>query len=224
MFGRGVRLRGLNKDGKRVEKYYVKEDENSQLKSEFIPYDKSNNSSKEDYELLKYLETLFIFSLRTTYLSKFIEEDTDIYKKSISFTKDVKISQIVEQQEFPIFKVNKDFKSINQDIVCNLMIAKNNNSNKNFLNIKYTIDSKIKNIDFDLPLVLSMIILEDKTLKYDEYNSFIEFIDKVYLESYLLQKLTKNRLEIEELNIKFIWGMIIFIITPHSNVKKERRG
>lgn len=208
MFGRGVRLRGLNKDGRRVEKYYVKEDENSQIKSEFRPYDKSNNSSKEDYTLLQYLETLFIFSLRTTYLRKFIEEDTDIYKKSISFTKDVKMSQIVEQQEFPIFKVNKDFKAINEDITCNLMIAKNNNGNKNFLNIKYTIDNKIKNIDFDLPLVLSMIILEDKILKYNEYNSFIEFMDKVYLESYLLQKLTKNRFEIEKLDIKYILDLL----------------
>ena len=81
MFGRGVRLRGLNNDGKRSEKYYVKEDGG---KTEFLPHSKDSRLSKEKYELLKYLETLFIYSLRSTYLSKFVEEDTDIYKKSIT--------------------------------------------------------------------------------------------------------------------------------------------
>jgi superfamily II DNA or RNA helicase len=63
MFGRGVRLRGLNSDGKRSEKYYVKEDE---IKSEFLSHSKDNVTSEKKYELLKHLETLFIYSLRST--------------------------------------------------------------------------------------------------------------------------------------------------------------
>ena len=82
MFGRGVRLKGLKNDGKRSEYRYIKEDEN---KNEFLPYSKENSLNQTKYEKLKYLETLFIYSLRSTYLSKFVEEDTDIYKKSITF-------------------------------------------------------------------------------------------------------------------------------------------
>lgn len=203
MFGRGVRLKGLNNDGKRVEQYYVKEDEDSQLKSEFISYDKPNKSSREEYELLKYLETLFIFSLRSTYLSKFVEEDTDIYKKSISFTKKVEVSRKIKEQRFPIFKVNKDFKVIDEDIVCTLSVIKNDT--KHFLDIEYNIDNKTT---FDLPLALNMVILEDKILRYDDYKLFIDFIDKAYLQSYLLKKLSKNRLEIEQLDIKFILDLL----------------
>jgi len=98
MFGRGVRLKGLQDDGKRQEVHYVREGDGEKV--DFEGWEARCTLGKGDYNLLKHLETLFVYSLRSTYLSKFIEEDTDIYKQDTN--KNEKITcfiKLVKQKE-----------------------------------------------------------------------------------------------------------------------------
>lgn len=195
MFGRGVRLKGLNGDGKRQEKYYVKEEE---IKKDFLPHSKDNITSKEKYDLLKYLETLFIYSLRSTYLSKFVEEDTDIYKKSITFQKSVKVSEDYKKEQLPIFYVDK--KSTETQDTIKVNIAKKNDK----LILNYFIDSQEKETFIKLPLTLNLTIQKEKTLDFDGIKWLKKFIDLSYVEKLIIKKESQNKLLINNLNTSCI--------------------
>jgi len=200
MFGRGVRLRGLNNDGKRQELYYV--DEKDGTKSNFLPCTKENKLNKDKYKFLKYLETLFIYSLRSTYLSKFVEEDTDIYKKSITFTKDVVVEENHKEKELPIFYVDKTFEVIQHNINCNL------DKNKNNFVISYEIESKENTTKIELPFVLDFSIENEKSIKFEDIKILLNFIDKPYLEKLLLKKMQQNNILIESFSINYIFELI----------------
>jgi len=195
MFGRGVRLRGLNNDGKRSEKYYVKEED---LKSQFLKHSKDNSTSEEKYELLKYLETLFIYSLRSTYLSKFVEEDTDIYKKSISITKEVKVGNEHKEKQLPIFYVDKSASEIQGLININEL-----NIDNSILKIKYTIDTKSNETKLDLPFYLDLTVQEEKTLDFQTVRWLDNFIDKSYIQKLIIKKLEQNSLVSDNLSYKY---------------------
>ncbi len=205
MFGRGVRLRGLNDDGKRQELNYV--DEEDGTKSEFLKYSKSHSSSVDKYELLKYLETLFIYSLRSTYLSKFVEEDTDIYKKSITFSKSIEVAEKSKDKKLPIFYVDKSFQEFEKNIDCDLYIK-----NKE-LNINYTIN-KEKSTSIDLPIILNFSVEQKEVLEYESYRWLFNFIDKSYFEKLFENKKQKNNLLIDDFNLDYI-----LILLENSNIK-----
>ncbi len=194
MFGRGVRLKGIDKDGKRQEDNYV--DETNGEKHTFLEYSKRCNTSEEKYEQLKYLETLFIYSLRSTYLSKFIEEDTDIYKKSISFIK--KIEVIEKEQRLPIFYVDKTFLDVENEIICNVEI------NGNELFVEYEIDKNKKSTSIDLPIRLNLHMEEEITLKYDDFKNLLPFVDRAYFQRFFEKKEQKNNIIFQNIDIDYI--------------------
>jgi hypothetical protein len=200
MFGRGVRLRGLNSDGKRSEKYYVKEDE---IKSEFLSHSKDNVTSEKKYELLKHLETLFIYSLRSTYLSKFVEEDTDIYKKSLTLTKDVEIKEVHQDKSLPIFYVDKSKIEI-YDIIEVDTLSINDKS----LVINYTIDKIKNNTHIELPLNLDLTVEKENTINFDEIKWLENFIDKAYIENLIHKKLVQAKINIEVLSLSYIIELV----------------
>ncbi|MFT7860624.1 MAG: DEAD/DEAH box helicase family protein [Sulfurimonas sp.] len=214
MFGRGVRLRGLNDDGKRQERLYVKEDDSG--KFEFANWDKSK-IAQEKYEHLKYLETLFIYSLKSTYLSKFVEEDTDIYKKSINFTKEVKVSSDVSKKSLPVFKIDKSFSLDGKDIVVVVSQEEDKNNTK-FLHISYAYDTKSDNTTIELPLNLNLMVQKEKTLEFKEYEPYIAFIDRSYLQQLLNKKLSKNSMNVEGLNVDILieWLRAKFITIKYD--------
>jgi hypothetical protein len=199
MFGRGVRLKGLQNDGKRSEYRYIKEDEN---KNEFLPYSKENILSKEKYEKLKYLETLFIYSLKSTYLSKFVEEDTDIYKKSITFTKNVEVVvkeyNSDEPKKLPIFYIDKNNLDVDNDIV----IEKISYAESVFT-IDFTIDGNSYQTKLDR-LNIDLTIQEEHTLDYKNIQWMENFIDIGYIEKLIHKKLAQNKLSCNELDYKYI--------------------
>jgi len=199
MFGRGVRLKGLNNDGKRSERRYVREDEE---KNEFLPYSKDNSLKKEKYERLKYLETLFIYSLRSTYLSKFVEEDTDIYKKSITFTKDVEViakeEDGEEPKELPIFYVDKRSLDIDSNIVIEEIIYE-----KSAFTIDFTLEGNSHQTKLDR-LTIDLTIQEEKTLDYKTIQWMLNFIDIGYIEKLIHKKLTQNKLSFNGFDYKYI--------------------
>ncbi len=203
MFGRGVRLKGLNNDGKRSEYRYIKEDEN---KNEFLPYLKENSLSKEKYEKLKYLETLFIYSLRSTYLSKFIEEDTDIYKKSISFTKDVEVrvkeDNSEERKKLPIFYIDKSDLKVDSDIVIDKISYA-----ESMLTIDFSIDGNSHRTKLDR-LNIDLTIQEEHTLDYNSIQWMENFIDIGYIEKLIHKKLAYNKLSFSGLDYIYITELL----------------
>ena len=200
MFGRGVRLRGLKDDGKRSEKYYVKDDGG---KTEFLPYSKDSSLSKEKYELLKYLETLFIYSLRSTYLSKFVEEDTDIYKKSITLSKEVAILERYKEKQLPIFYIDK--RAIDIDSVVEVESLEIKESK---LNIVYVLDGQKKQVTFDVPLSINLLIEKENTIKYKEIAWLENFIDRAYIEKLIVKKLEKSKINIDNFDLSYIIGLL----------------
>ncbi|MDD5160035.1 MAG: DEAD/DEAH box helicase family protein [Sulfuricurvum sp.] len=211
MFGRGVRLKGLNNDGKRQEHYYV--NEKDETKSEFLSWDKSNLSSKHNYELLKYLETLFIYSLRSTYLKKFVEEDTDIYKKNITLTKAVEVGIEHEGKSLPIFYVDKSFQAVENNIECSLYITNNE------LLIDYKIDGISKNTKINLPLVFNLSLEKQQTLEFDSFKWLLDFIDKSYLEKLIEKKLQQNHILIDNFGVNYA-----LVLLENKNIKIEYDG
>ncbi len=200
MFGRGVRLRGLKDDGKRSEKYYVKENDG---KTEFLSHSKDSSLSKEKYELLKYLETLFIYSLRSTYLSKFVEEDTDIYKKSITLSKEVTILEQHKEKQLPIFYIDK--RAIDIDSVVEVESLEIKESK---LNIAYVLDGQKKQVTFDVPLSIDLLIEKESTIKYKEIAWLENFIDRAYIEKLIAKKLEQSKINIDNFDLSYIVGLL----------------
>ncbi|MBA1438308.1 MAG: DEAD/DEAH box helicase family protein [Epsilonproteobacteria bacterium] len=201
MFGRGVRLRGLNDDGKRSERRYVKENES---KSEFLSHSKDNNLKEEKYELLKYLETLFIYSLRSTYLSKFVEQDTDIYKKSIVFSKGVEVSQDYKEKSLPIFYIDKSVDKIQGIIKVEALIV-----NDAKLNISYEVESIKNNTIIDLPITIDLSIKQEKTVDFKDIGWLESFVDRAYIQKLIYKKQEQNSINIAGLSIEFIIDLLI---------------
>ena len=204
MFGRGVRLRGLNNDGKRTEKYYVDESDN---KTQFIEHSKNNITSEEKYNQLKYLETLFIYSLRSTYLSKFVETDTDIYKKSISFVKKIDLTQ-KNIGPLPIFHVDKTATEIEREISVNSVSEQGDK-----LSINYSLPpnnnlDEVEQIDLDLPLHINLCIEEEETLDFNSIKWLSDFIDKSYIQSQILKRLDKNRILSKDLCYEYFLELL----------------
>jgi len=187
MFGRGVRLKGLNNDGKRSVFEYVVSDDNS-IKSQFKKWDRNIEIDKEKYELLKYLETLFVFSLRKTYLEKFIEEATSILYKVKTIEKKTRINEMVKNKELPIFYLEKEkfqlenllFEIIKDD---NLIIKYENkkyelNKFKINLNIENAKKLNISDVEYLKEYTnlsyINYIINRDKHIKIENFN--IDFI------------------------------------------------
>lgn len=200
MFGRGVRLKGLNNDGKRSQKHYVKEEE---VRSKFLEHSKDNTISKEKYELLKYLETLFVYSLRSTYLSKFVEEDTDIYKKSISVTKKIKIVEKYKERELPIFYVDKTASQMDSLIRVDAIEVTNKG-----LQIDYTIGTTSNKTSIDLPLRIDFTVEIENTIKFEDVKWLFDFADVAYIEKLITKKIEQSNLDIEQLNYSNLLAML----------------
>ncbi len=200
MFGRGVRLKGLNNDGKRSEKYYVKEEGS---KSEFLPHSKDSSLNKDKYELLKYLETLFIYSLRSTYLSKFVEEDTDIYKKSITLSKEVTVLEQHKKKQLPIFYIDKSAIEIDSIVEIEPLELKDGK-----INITYLLNAQKKQISLDIPLSINLMIEKENTLNYNEFAWLENFIDKAYIEKLIIKKLEQNNINIDNFDLTYIIGLL----------------
>lgn len=196
MFGRGVRLKGLNNDGKRTEKYYVKEEE---FKSQFLKHSNDNSISEEKYELLRYLETLFVYSLRSTYLSTFVEQDTDIYKKSITFTKDIEIVEKYKERELPIFYVDKTAIEIHSLFKVDIIKILDSN-----FQIDYSIDAKSNHTSIELPLNLDLTVEKEKTVKFEDIKWLHNFIDVAFVEKLISKKLEQNNLDIEQFTYSYL--------------------
>jgi len=199
MFGRGVRLKGLNNDGKRSEYRYVKEDEE---KNKFLLYSKENRLSREKYEQLKYLETLFIYSLRSTYLSKFVEEDTDIYKKSITFTKEIEVIKNEENnnepKKLPIFYIDKNSLEVDSDIIIDKI-----GYTESIFTIDFTLDGNSHQTKLD-KLNIDLTIQEEQTIEYKTIEWMESFIEVDYVEKLIHKKLVQNKLSFNGLDYKYI--------------------
>jgi len=203
MFGRGVRLRGLSNDGKRSNQVYVTESDDGKVA--FETWDRhKHQTNQEKYEILKYLETLFVYSLRSTYLSKkFIEEDTDIYKKSISITKEVKVSKDHKEKQLPIFYVNKSASEIHGLININELHLDNS-----ILKIQYSIGSKNNEAKLDLPLYLDFTIEEERNVDFKDIKWIDNFIDKSYIQKLILKKLEQSSIVNDSLDYEYFMELL----------------
>lgn len=190
MFGRGVRLKGFNNDGKRSVFEYVISDNN--IKSQFKKWDRNIEIDREKYELLKYLETLFVFSLRKTYLEKFIEKSTSILYKVKTIEKKTKINKIVEDKEFPIFYLEKEKYQIDNLLV---EIIKSENLIIKHENKKYELN-KFK---------ISLNVENAKKLNISDIEYLKEYIDLSYI-NYIINR--DKHVKIKNFNIDFIIELI----------------
>ncbi len=200
MFGRGVRLRGLNDDGKRTERHYVKENGG---KTEFLPHSKENVLSKEKYDLLKYLETLFIYSLRSTYLKRFVEEDTDIYQKCVISSKEVSVRDEYKETKLPIFYVDKSVLDRESIIKVDHLWIENGQ-----LDIHYTFNLSPNHIAINLPLIIDFTIKKETTLKFDKINYLKYFVDRAYIENLIYKRLQKNNITIIDFDLDYIISLL----------------
>lgn len=194
MFGRGVRLKGLQGDGKRQELYYVREGDGEKV--EFEDWKTRCTLSKDDYHLLKHLETLFVYSLRSTYLSKFIEEDTDIYNPSINIPKDVVVKQ--KAVSLPIFRIQKQAINKDEEIVCSIKVGKE--KERAVLYIDYATG----NTRIELPLSLNLGVQKQDLVSYKDIEWQEAFIDKSFVERYIEQKLVRTNTSIKNLSLEFV--------------------
>lgn len=192
IFGRGVRLKGLRGDGKRRMNYV---DENS-FKTEFKKYSSDFILTKKEFERLKYLETLFIYSLKSTYLKNFIESETTIFKqkiiKEIAIKKNKPIKSLVIKNDFKFEKI--DSMKIEHSKVI------------------YTYNNKIK----EFPILLTLNLSNDKNIiQIDEY--LWDFIDSTQIEKYLANQ--TFTITIEELK-ELINNHIIIYYDKKLDIKK----
>lgn len=194
MFGRGVRLKGLNGDGKRQEIHYVREGDGEKV--EFENWGKRCDLREDGYNQLKHLETLFVYSLRSTYLSKFIEEDTDIYKPSITISKDVTIEQ--DGISLPIFRIQKQAVKKDEEIVCTIELGKQ--KERAVLYIDYAAG----NTHMELPLSLNLGVQNQELVSYQDIEWLEAFIDKSFVERYIEQKLVRSNISIKGLSLAFV--------------------
>jgi superfamily II DNA or RNA helicase len=128
MFGRGVRLKGLNDDGKR--KNIIQE------KS----YDNLDDGNLQDV-LLK-LETLCIISLNKTYLTNFLNglNNEIVFSKKLVYP-----VTFDEKNELPIFKLSKDKYEVKE-----ITLLDSNNVSYSYLENDTVTSSDISNIKFSL--------------------------------------------------------------------------
>jgi hypothetical protein len=134
-------------------------------------------------------------------LTKFIEQDTDIYKESINVTKKTELTK-EEKQDLPIFYIDKSFQSFEQEIFSNI------SQEDNKLNIEYHIDSNKFYFNLNLPLTINLSIREEKELGYNEYKWLINFIDKSYLQISFEKTQQKNNIVIQNFDINFILRLL----------------
>jgi len=165
IFGRGVRLKGLRNDGKRQMNYV---DENS-FKTQFKEYSNDFILSRQEYDYLKYLETLYIYSLKSTYLKNFIENNTGIFKQKIVKDKLIKKKGKIKSI---VIKNNYDFKNTAKVVIAN--------------DGKVHYEYKDKVGEFDIGLKVKLFVKDPKELVIEDY--LWDYIDKVELEKYLLNK------------------------------------
>jgi hypothetical protein len=167
-----------------------------------LPYSKENSLNQEKYEKLKYLETLFIYSLKSTYLSKFVEEDTDIYKKSITFTKDVKVTikedNCDKAKKLPIFYVDKSNLDLDSDIVIDKISYAESTFTIDFTFNGDSYQTKLDKLNIDLT------IQEEQTLDYKSIQWMEDFIDIGYIEKLIYKKLAQKKLDFNGFNYKYI--------------------
>ena len=202
IFGRGVRLKGLSDDGKRQEDYV---DEENGERSGFKEYTKHSNLSPDAHENLKYLETLFIYSLRSTYLTKFIEEDTDIYRKNVLIVKKVEKTnnrRVNPEKKLPIFHIDRTFSLEENKVECTLVVE----SGK--MRLDYQTDSISNTTTLQFPIRVDLSIESKNIVGYESYGHLVPFIDKSYLQSLLERKARKNNILFHNLSIDFIIKML----------------
>ena len=215
IFGRGVRLKGIKNDGKRRTNYV---DENS-FKTEFKPYSSESRLSKEEYDNLKYLETLFIYSLKSTYLKNFIEAHTSIFKQKIILKKEInkkcKVKSIVIKNDFDFVKIKKieikdggisyeyDNKKYEFDINFKLKLGESElEIDESLWNYIQTdeLEKFIHNKDFVIDLDTLKDLVRNKKIKifYDEELSVKKFENLIYklinnFEKYIFKKIEKKK-------------------------------
>jgi len=193
MFGRGVRLKGLNDDGKRQEMDYVESDTG---KVEFLPWAKNYSLDNHAFDHLKYLETLFIYSLRNTYLRAFIEEDTNIYKPTLTI---IKSTTKIKGLGRPIFRINKSAMQKNSLVNCSITIDEKKGSPR------WLISTLVGGEHYlDLPLILNLGVQEQNLLNYKSIVWLENFIDQAFLERLIEHKLERAYLVAEGVDLSFI--------------------
>ncbi len=208
IFGRGVRLRGLDGDGKRQEARYVEESENC-AKETFEEWSVNRKLTKENYDKLKYLETLFIYSLRKTYLRTFIESDTDICKKSITVVKEVSLNDAVQTKTLPIFRLDKAAKT-EKEIRMRL-----GGYNGNMLTAVYAVaDGALQDgasVSVGLPITLDFAVdaKNAEEISGEAIRRLERFVDKAYLEKLLYLRSKKHGVHIDGFGVEDIVGMIV---------------
>ena len=216
IFGRGVRLKGYNNDGKRIILHYTKEDkcakdeykEYSEIKIELRGNDTSKAiiRNKEIYEKIKLLETLAIYSLKKSYLENFIKElpiCEKVFKETINiecnFNTFTNLHLVKEDcnNEYLSFLVVRTKESIEVNQGDYLILTLENNE------IRYEFKTKrIKGIIKDEKIKINLSISEKKLIKLNNYENLIEKINTFRFENMVINLLRENKIILTE-NIIF---------------------
>ena len=216
IFGRGVRLKGYNNDGKRLLLHYTKEDKCA--KDEYKEYSEiesivRNNDTlkavvknKEIYEKIKLLETLAIYSLKKSYLENFIkelpicekvfEEIINIECNFDTFADLPLVSEVCNNEYLPFLVVRtKESIEVNQEDY--LILTFENNKIK----YRFKTDGKEGYIK-DEKIKINLSISEKKVIKLNDYKKLIEKINILKLENVIVNLLRENKIILTE-NIIF---------------------